>query len=116
MRTRVYVETTIPSYLTAWPSRDLFRAAQQQMTKEWWDRRNAFELFISPLVLVECQAGDSVAAAARLAAVAGLPLLEQTERVAELAEALTGAVPIPPKSAADAVHIATARSMGCSTY
>ena len=47
MKPRVYVETTIPSYLTAWPSRDLLRAAQQQMTREWWDRRVAFDLFIS---------------------------------------------------------------------
>jgi hypothetical protein len=55
---RVYVETTIPSYPTAWPSRDLLRAAHQQVTREWWDRRAAFDLYVSPLVLVECQAGD----------------------------------------------------------
>jgi len=35
MKPRVYVETTIPSYLTAWPGRDLVRAAQQQVTREW---------------------------------------------------------------------------------
>jgi hypothetical protein len=59
MKPRVYVETTVPSYLTAWPSRDLIRAAQQQITREWWDRRASFELFISRLVLFECQAGDA---------------------------------------------------------
>lgn len=112
MKPRVYLETTIPSYLTAWPSRDLLRAAQQQMTREWWDRRAAFDLFISPLVLVECQAGDPTAAADRLVSVAGLPLLDQTEAVAALAEALVGAVPIPPRAGADAVHIATAAVHG----
>jgi len=108
----VYVETTIPSYLTAWPSRDLLRAAHQQVTREWWDRRAAFDLYISPQVLVECEAGDPTAATERLAAVAGLPLLDQTADVVALAEALVREVPIPPKAAADAVHIATAAVHG----
>jgi predicted nucleic acid-binding protein len=112
MKPRVYLETTIPSYLTAWPSRDLLRAAQQQLTREWWDRRTEFDLFISPLVLVECQAGDPTAAANRLAAIAGLPLLDQTEAVTALAEELARTVPIPPRAAADAVHIATAAVHG----
>jgi hypothetical protein len=112
MKPRVYVETTVPSYLTAWPSRDLIRAAQQQITREWWDRRASFELFISRLVLVECQAGDANAASDRLAALTGLPLLEQTEAVATLAEALVRGIPLPPRAAADALHIATAAVHG----
>jgi hypothetical protein len=112
MKPRVYVETTIPSYLTAWPSRDLLRAALQQVTREWWNQRDAFDLFISPLVLVECQAGDPAAAADRLAALTGVPLLDQTEAVVTLAEALVREVPIPTKAAADAVHIATAAVHG----
>lgn len=111
-KAKVYLETTIPSYLTAWPSRDLLRAAQQQMTREWWDRRDDFDLFISPLVLVECQAGDPTAAADRLLAIAGIPLLDQTDEVTELAEELTRTVPIPARAAADAVHIATAAVHG----
>jgi hypothetical protein len=67
MKPRVYLETTIPSYLTAWPSRDLVRAAHQQITRDWWDRRRAeFELYISQVVVRECQAGDATAAAERL--------------------------------------------------
>jgi hypothetical protein len=112
MKPRVYVETTVPSYLTAWPSRDLIRAAQQQITREWWDRRASFDLFISRLVLVECQAGDATAASDRLAALSGVPLLEQTEAVAALADALVRGVPLPPRAAADALHIATAALHG----
>ena len=42
----VYLETTIPSYLAARPSRDLLIAAHQQITQDWWDtRRSAFDLF-----------------------------------------------------------------------
>ena len=112
MKPRVYIETTIPSYLTAWPSRDLLRAAQQQLTREWWDNRSAFDLFIAPLVLVECQAGDASAAADRLAVISGLPLLDQTDAVIALAEELAKTVPIPQRAAADAVHIATAAVHG----
>jgi predicted nucleic acid-binding protein len=112
MKPRVYVKTTIPGYLTAWPSRDLVRAAQQQVTREWWDRRAAFDLFVSPQVLIECEAGDPTAAAARVAALDGLPLLDQTPDVAALTENLVREVPIPPRAAADAVHIATAAVHG----
>lgn len=112
MKPTVYAETTIPSYLTAWPSRDLVRAAHQQLTREWWARRKAFDLYASRLVVQECQAGDAQAAADRLAALAGVPLLEQGPEVAELAEALIRDVPLPEKAAADALHIATAAVHG----
>src|SRR2546430_8489882 len=111
MKPSVYVETTVPSYLTAWPSRDLVRAAHQQITREWWARRDGFELYTSRLVVQECQAGDPEAAAERLAALAGIPLLEQETDLADLAAALLRDVPLPAK-AADALHIATAAVHG----
>jgi hypothetical protein len=112
MKPTVYVETTIPSYLTAWPSRDLVRAAHQQITREWWARRDLFDLYASRLVVQECQGGDAQAAVDRLAAMAGIPLLEQEADAAELAEALLRGVPLPEKAAADALHIATAAVHG----
>ena len=67
MKPKVYLETTIPSYLTARPSRDLVTAAHQQITREWWDtRRHAFDLFVSQMVLDEAGAGDEEAACAPL--------------------------------------------------
>ena len=51
MKPRVYLETTIPSYLSARPSRDLVRAARQQITREWWERRHEYEILISQLVV-----------------------------------------------------------------
>ena len=43
MKQTVYIETTIPSLLTAWPSRDAEIAVQQTATREWWEkRRQAF--------------------------------------------------------------------------
>jgi hypothetical protein len=69
-------------------------------------------LFVSQLVVQECQAGDSEAAEARLAALEGLPLLEQSEAVEALAGALRDGVPLPERATADALHIATAAVHG----
>lgn len=112
MTLRVYIETTIPSYLTAHPSRQLVRAAQQHQTADWWDRRAEYEMFVSELVLSECRAGDPLAAAARLAVLSGIPLLDQGEEVAALAAELLRSVPLPDRALADAVHIATAAVHG----
>ena len=112
MRPRVYIETTIPSYLTAWPSRDLIRAAEQRQTALWWARRAEYELVGSELLLEECGAGDPQAAADRLAVVAGLPVLEQGPDAAALADALVRDVPLPPNAVADAMHIALAAVHG----
>lgn len=112
MKPRVYVETTVPSYLTAWPSQNLVRAAHQEITREWGARRGMFDLYSSRLVVRECQAGDERAAADRLAAPAGVPLLEQTPDAASLAEALVRGIPLPERAAADALHIAIAAVHG----
>lgn len=112
MKPTVYIETTIPSYLTAWASRDLVRAAHQQITREWWARRDCFELYSSRLVVTECQAGDLQAAANRLASLSGIPLLEQGAEVGSLAESLLQGVPLPEKAASDALHIAIAAVHG----
>lgn len=112
MKPIVYIETTVPSYLTAWPSRDVVRAGEQQVTRDWWARRTEFELRVSSLVLLECGAGDSDAAALRLAALDGVPVLAQTPEAETLADALLREVPLPAKAAADALHIAVAAVNG----
>jgi predicted nucleic acid-binding protein len=108
MKPKVYIETTIPSYLTAWQSKDAARAEDQQITREWWLKRQSFDLYISELVIEECQAGDQEAAIDRLAALDGLPLLDQTLETRALAEELMREVPLPEKAQSDAIHIATA--------
>ncbi len=106
MKPKVYIETTIPSYLTARPSRDLIIAAHQQITHEWWGKRSDFDLYVSRLVQLECQAGDPDAASARMIAIAGLPILEPFDAVGTLAEELIRNVPLPSKASDDALHIA----------
>jgi hypothetical protein len=107
MRPTVYLETSVLSYLAAWPSRDLVTAANQQLTHAWWrERRPAFELFTSELVLHEARAGDPEAADRRLKLVCDLPLLEVTSEAQQLGRELLLRTPLPRKAAADALHIA----------
>jgi len=112
MKPIVYLETTIPSYLTAWQSRDVVRAGEQQVTRDWWERRTQFELRVSSLVILECGAGNSDAAAFRLAVLDGVLVLAQTHEAETLADILLREVPLPVKAAADALHIAIAAVHG----
>jgi hypothetical protein len=109
----VYVETTIPSYLTAWRSPELVMAARQQITREWWDvERPGFELFISQLVIEEAGAGDPSAAVRRLEVLDGIPLLQRSEEGDALTEVLIRELSLPNKAVADAGHIALATVNG----
>jgi hypothetical protein len=104
-----YLETTIPSYLTAWRSPELVMAARQEITRDWWDnRRNEFDLFVSQLVIDEASAGDSDAVARRLDILEGIPLIEPLAGTDALVEALIQDLSLPARAAADAVHIALA--------
>ena len=96
MKPPLYIETSVVSYLTARPSRDLITAARQQLTDLWWTTRRAdYDLFISPLVLEEAELGDATAAAARLAVLRPLPLVAPTPETDALAEALMRETPLP---------------------
>jgi hypothetical protein len=76
MAKRVYLETTIVSYLAARPSRDLLQAARQQITHEWWkNERQKYGLCISQIVLDEAAGGDADAARERQPFLQDLPLL-----------------------------------------
>jgi hypothetical protein len=109
VKKRVYIETSIVSYLTARPSRDLVQAARQQITNDWWeDRRGEFDLFISQYVLDEAGRGDLTAAQWRLELLSELSLLDAAEETDELGDALITEGPIPSKAAIDALHIAVA--------
>ena len=105
----VYVETSVVSYLTARPSRDIIVAAQQTMTREWW--RNAparFVLVASELVFTEAAAGDAEAARARLAALQMVTRLDNTADAVFLTRSLLEAGAFPREAAADAAHVGIA--------
>ena len=112
MKPRLYVETTIPSYLVARRSRDLRLAADQETTQEWWrEQRGKFEMYISETVLREVGRGDSELAQPRLEAIRTIPMLAGAPVASELAKKLVGDV-IPRTAADDAVHLALAAAHG----
>jgi hypothetical protein len=51
MKPRIDVETSVISYLTARPNRDLIVAVNQQITAEFWEQRADFDIYTSDLVL-----------------------------------------------------------------
>ena len=109
VRRSLYVETTIPSYLAARPSRDLIVAAHQQVTHEWWrTAREDFELFVSEAVLAEVRCGDPEVAARRLGLLQDLPVLEVNSAVRRLAEQYERELGLGRGARRDLLHIACA--------
>jgi hypothetical protein len=91
----------------------LIRAAHQQITIGWWrNRRAAFTLYTSQLVLDEAGAGDPQAAAERLRALSGMPLLEYREPTLVLAIALERSLHLPADARGDALHLAVCAANG----
>lgn len=109
----VYIETSIVSHATAWPSSDIRIAALQHQARNWWsNERPNFELVTSQLVIDEASAGDPVAAAKRLKLLDGLPMVSINDDVRTLARAIVSASIMPAKAAADALHVAAAAVAG----
>jgi hypothetical protein len=113
MKSKLYLETTILSYLAARPSRDLIVAGHQQITQDWWTTdRQGFDLYASQLVQMEAAAGDPEVAARRLELLEEAKLLATTEAALTLAAALVGRNAVPRKAPEDAAHIAIATVHG----
>ena len=113
MKPKVYIETTIISYLTSWRSPQLVMAANQECTRSWWDdERHSFDLYISEAVVQEASGGDPAAAERRLEAIEGLPILPITDGGRQLAKELIGKTPLPTNAQVDALHIAIATLNG----
>jgi len=113
MKPTVYIETSVISYLTSRPSRDLIAAARQARTFEWWERHApSYALYISDAVIDEVSNGDENAAKSRLERIAGIPVLEVTEEAIVFAGHIAHTSGIPPKATIDALHVAVAALNG----
>jgi predicted nucleic acid-binding protein len=107
MKPAVYVETSVISYLTARPSRDLVVAGHQEVTRQWWgSAAERFDLVVSPMVWDELAQGDPEAVRLRLAALKGTRSLPVSDEVLARVHGLRAHLGLPEKALADIYHIA----------
>ena len=113
MKKRVYIETTVVSYLTAKPSRDIMVAGHQEATRELWTKLSSkYKTYVSALVFEEAGRGDPDQAQMRLAAIAKFPMLDIEDNARLLAEKIISKKAIPIEYPEDALHIAIAAVNG----
>ena len=113
MKETVYLETSVVSYLTARPSRDMVVAAHQELSRQWWETRaSRFEIVVSELVREESSGGDTDASRRRLAVIDSLSVLKANDVALDLAERLVSQSLVPKEFAADALHISIAAVNG----
>jgi hypothetical protein len=99
MKLKIYIETSIPSYLTAKQNNDIRAMSNQNFTIELCERRRFhFDLFISEFVFVEAAQGEPDAAKRRIESIKEIPELKVTESVKNLSMALIDQGPIPKKN------------------
>ena len=113
MKDKLYIETTVISYLAARRSTDVVVAGHQKTTRNRWRlRRHEFDRYGSQFVLDEAAQGDAIAARRRLRLLRDFPLLAATEAVQHLARRLIRPGGIPREADRDALHIAVAAVHG----
>jgi hypothetical protein len=109
MKSKVYVETSVLSYLAARPSRDAITSGRQLITRRWWEtEREKYRLVVSEAVEVECERGDPQVIVRRRELLLEISLFPVNERILGLARLLMAPGAIPEKAGLDAVHIAAA--------
>jgi len=117
MKKRVYIETTVVSYFTARPSRDLLVAGHQQATREIWpDLAAEYETYVSALVYEEAGRGDPEQARMRIAAMKPFRMLDIDDEARSLAEKITAGRGVPEENPEDALHIAVAAVNGMEVF
>jgi len=110
---KVYVETTIVSYLTGRPSREIVTLGHQQITRDWWEKeRGHFELYTSEVVIFEAERGDPEAARLRLDVLRSLKRLAANSASEDLVPVLLRATKLPGDTLLDMAHISIAAVHG----
>ncbi|MFA7059460.1 MAG: type II toxin-antitoxin system VapC family toxin [Pedobacter sp.] len=113
MKAKVYIETSIISYLTARQSNDIRAMANQNVTIEWWEtQRSNYDVFISEFVIAEASLVHPDAINRRLEAIADIVELQATEEVRVLGQELIRRHALPVNAEIDAYHVAIATVNG----
>jgi len=113
MKSLVYIESSVISYLTARPSNDLIKSARQAITEEWWEKDRArFDCYVSALVEEEIARGNPAAAQKRINITKKINNLSISANAKEIAEVLISTGAVPTNSEEDALHIGIATAHG----
>jgi hypothetical protein len=109
----VYIETSIVSHATAWPSADPAVSVLQDQAKQWWTKEGPkYRLVTSQFVIDEASLGDPDAAARRLELLSNVPVLLPDARVERIANELVARSLMPETAKLDALHVASAAVAG----
>jgi len=109
MKQSLYIETSVVSYYSSRPSRDIIVLAHQEITRQWWPRAiKNFNIFVSEIVIREASMGDKEAAKKRLDDIKNFRILDLTEEVERIAQVYFDELKLPRKAFGDAVHLAVA--------
>lgn len=109
MKESIYIETSVVSYYTSNPSRDLIVLAHQQITLEWWPKAvRRFDVYISEVVVEEAKLGNRESAKRRLEELESFLHLELTDEVERIAQVYMKRLNIPERALRDAAHLAIA--------
>jgi len=105
---RVYVESSVISYLNPRLSRDPQKRIWQLQTAMWWERRHEWDCVLSDTVMLEIAEGDPGAAAQRLEKARSLVILPILPEMYLLSDALVTRKLVPESARPDAMHLAAA--------
>ena len=105
----VYIETSIVSHATGWPSPDPATAVLQDQAKRWMtEQRPLYDVVTSQLVIDDAGMGDSDAAARRSRMFDGIPVLAVNPDADTLADEIIRRSMMPRSARINALHVATA--------
>ncbi len=103
----VYIESTIPSYLTARNARSEALEYDQKLTRQWWEiRRSSYRIYTSTFTLREISRVDNDAATLRLECLVNIQSLTITPEIETHGLNIGAALKLPEKSMLDAFHVA----------
>ena len=101
----VYIETSIISHATAWPSKIPAIAVLQDQARQWLETvAPKYRLATSQFVIDEASRGDPDAAKRRLAALGDVGLLLPDPEIEAITEMIVSCCMMPPKARLDALH------------
>ena len=107
MLEKVYLETSIISYLTARPSKDIIILGHQILTKDWWEKsKNDYELFISEPTIDEISLGDPDRVKDRTEIIKGINALSSNKEIQNLVKLYMNHFKFSKKLELDITHIA----------